>query len=80
MNGNGVMTMNEKKSNPIGTMIKLFYLTAWIVQIVFVVLKLTGIVNWNWGAVALPLIIMMASLLLLSVVVWIVVNEGNGDD
>ena len=74
------MTMNDKKSNPIVTLIKLTYLTLWIVQIVFVILKLTGIVNWNWGAVALPIIIMMAFFLIISVGVWVMVNEGNGDD
>ena len=80
MSGNGVMTMNDKKSNPIGTLIKLTYLTLWIVQIVFVILKLTGIVNWNWGAVALPIIIMMASFLFIVIVAGIAVSDEDGHD
>lgn len=72
--------MNEKKSNPIGTLIKLTYLTLWIVQIVFVVLKLTGIVNWNWGAVALPIIVMMASFLFIVIVAGIAVSDEDGHD
>lgn len=74
------MTMSEKKSNPIGTLIKLTYLTLWIVQIVFVILKLTGIVNWNWGAVALPIIIMMASFLFIVIVAGIAVSDEDRHD
>ena len=39
----------------------------WVLQIVFLVLKLGAIVNWGWGVIMLPLMIWFALIVLASI-------------
>lgn len=40
-----------------------------IVQIIFIILKLTGLIAWSWGVVLIPLWIDLALVLLLMMII-----------
>lgn len=42
-----------------------------ILTIVFIVLKLTGVINWSWWLVLLPLWIWAAVFVIMLLVVWL---------
>lgn len=54
------MSSNNKSSGGIGLL--------GVLQIVFVVLKLCGLINWSWGLVLIPLWIMLVEIVILVVI------------
>ena len=44
---------------------------AGVIQIIFIVLKLTGLVNWSWGVVLIPLWIDLILLAVILLYLWL---------
>ena len=66
-----------KKSNPIGVLTLWLLLTAWIVQIVLIVLKVMRLITCNWFMVFLPII--TVCVLFAMILVGAVVSGGDDD-
>lgn len=66
-----------KKSNPIGVLILWLLLTAWIVQIVLIVLKVMRLITCNWFLVFMPIIIVC---ILFAMILFGAVILGGDDD
>ena len=66
-----------KKSNPIGVLTLWLLLTAWIVQIVLIVLKVMRLINCNWFMVFLPIITVCV---LFGMILFGAVILGGDDD
>ena len=66
-----------KKSNPIGALTLWLLLTAWIVQIVLIVLKVMRLITCRWFMVFMPIIIVCV---LFAVILFGAVILGGDDD
>ena len=66
-----------KKSNPIGVLTLWLLLTAWIVQIVLIVLKVMRLISCNWFMVFLPIITVCV---LFAMILFGAVILGGDDD
>lgn len=66
-----------KKSNPIGVLALWLLLTAWIVQVVLIILKVMRLITCNWVMVFLPII--TVCVLFGMILVGAVVSGGDDD-
>ena len=46
-----------------------------VVQIVFIILKLVGVINWSWWAVFIPLYISIASIILALIIALLIMAK-----
>lgn len=54
---------NKSSSGGIGTL--------GVIQIVFIILKCTGLINWSWAAVLIPLWIELGIVALVILIIWL---------
>lgn len=48
-----------------------------VLTIVFVVLTITGVINWNWILVLSPLLIDLG-IIIIVIIVWLLMKSGKG--
>ena len=66
-----------KRNNPIGALTLWLLLTAWIVQIVLIVLKVMRLITCNWVMVFMPIIIVCV---IFAMILFGAVILGGDDD
>lgn len=70
--------MNETKNVKVNVNVSSIFVT--LLTILFIGLKLTGVITWSWLWVLSPLwisAILLIPIIIISVILWIIINKKN---